>query len=542
MFRKAYQRHKEVLLKVSSILIVILFFVCIELIVRLVSPPAPADNMIDLGPINLFSHRIIDGETWYSITNKNAYSDRNVTFREKKMPNQIRIISLGGSASAGWPHPPDEIYSEYLERILQRQYPDKEVEIINCSAHGFASYRIRHVFESVMRFDPDAVIIWSGNNEFLEGRKYRTSELKNTLVKVRNQIRSLQLVRELFVEHRYDDTPEVADTFWKKVNKEALELRSDPSQFEKVKEHYQKSIEAILAKAQENDIRVLLMTVPVNLRDWEPNVSWLGEGADSARWHTLFKEANKHFLTGRYDDAVAGYRSALEAAPTHAETMFRLAKALQAAKDTVAALHYYRMARDYDYNPFRAIGAFNETLRQLAPQYPNAVLSDVEQRMNFYAEYGIPGFDLFLDYVHPTRSGNLVIATELANTIARSSLFGAPSQDITLDEAISINASSYRDEDDLYLQFTRFSLCCMTHQYHSALHFGKLLKEKIPPASFQNDPTGRMTILHDALQAFQAYIDLEQKALTSDVTAAEEERVMAGMRAFYAKHFPYGAY
>src|SRR5690606_26799164 len=255
-----------------------------------------------------------------------------------------------------------------------------------------------------------------------------------------------------------------------------------------------------------------------------------------------FKEANKHFLTGRYDDAVAGYRSALEAAPTHAETMFRLAKALQAAKDTVAALHYYRMARDYDYNPFRAIDAFNETLRQLAPQYPNAVLSDVEQRMNFYAEYGIPGFDLFLDYVHPTRSGNLVIATELANTIARSSLFGAPSQDITLDEAISINASSYRDEDDLYLQFTRFSLCCMTHQYHSALHFGKLLKEKIPPASFQNDPTGRMTILHDALQAFQAYIDLEQKALTSDVTAAEEERVMAGMRAFYAKHFPYGAY
>jgi hypothetical protein len=189
--------------------------------------------MIDLGPINLFSKQEINGETWYGITNKNAYSDRNVTFKEKKDEGQIRVICLGGSASAGWPHPPDEIYSRYLEKTLQKLYPEKKIEVINCSAHGFASYRIRQVFESIIPFDPDAVIIWCGNNEFLEGRNYRTSKFKNTLMRLRNNFRSLQLVRQLFVEHRYDDTPEVAETFWKKVNRKPLSCDPIRNNFKK---------------------------------------------------------------------------------------------------------------------------------------------------------------------------------------------------------------------------------------------------------------------------------------------------------------------
>ena len=88
----------------------------------------------------------------------------------------------------------------------------------------------------------------------------------------------------MFTKHQYDDTPDVAETFWKKVNEEALELRSDPEQFEKVKDHFQKSMEDIVLEAEQNNITLMLMTVPVNLRDWEPNVSYLGlNSADSTK-------------------------------------------------------------------------------------------------------------------------------------------------------------------------------------------------------------------------------------------------------------------
>jgi tetratricopeptide (TPR) repeat protein len=523
---------------------VVLFFVVIEVLVRIIFPARAIDHMIDLGPINLFSKKVINGETWYGITNKNAYSDRNILFKEKKDKGQIRIICLGGSASAGWPHPPEEIYSRYLENVLQKVYPQKKIEVINCSAHGFASYRVRQVFETIIPFEPDAVIVWCGNNEFLEKRNYRTSELKNTLVRFRNNFRSLQLVRQLFVTHRYDDTPDVAETFWKKVNEEALELRTDAKQFEKVKEHYEKSLNGIVEEARRNEIRLVLMTVPVNLRDWEPNVSHLGlNKADSSEWLAAFKDGKRNYFASDFAGAINALNQANKIAPVHAETMFWLGRAYESMNDTTSALEYYIRAKDFDYNPFRAISDFNNIIRQLAEDNREVVLLDAEKLLIPYAKKGLPGFDLFLDYVHPTREGNLVIARELAARISEADLFStgrvaAPG----LEEVKQINASPYRDEDDLSLQFTRFSLCCITHQYYSALRFATLLKAKIPADVLKNDPAGRMKLLDDAISVFQPYVDMEQKSISREPTVEEEQKVMKDIRAFYAKHFPYGVF
>ena len=122
MVNTFYSRHKNLILRLSSVFLVLLFFIVVEILVRLIFPGNPADNMIDLGPINLFSKANIKGETWYKISNKNAYSDRNIFFKKEKDKNQIRIICLGGSASASWPHPPTEIYNSYLEKSLQKIY------------------------------------------------------------------------------------------------------------------------------------------------------------------------------------------------------------------------------------------------------------------------------------------------------------------------------------------------------------------------------------------------------------------------------------
>lgn len=545
MLNTFYSRHKERILKLSTIFLVLLVFMVIEIIVRLIFPVSPSDNMIDLGPINLFSTKTIQGETWYKISNKNAYSDRNVFFKKEKEKDQVRIICLGGSASASWPHPPAELYNNYLEKSLQKIYPSKKIEIINCSAHGFASYRVRKVFETIIPLQPDAVIIWCGNNEFLERRNYKTSDLKDFLIKVRNHSRTIELLSELFTKNKFTDTPDVAETFWKKVNEEALELRSDPEQFEKVEEHYRKSMENIVISAKQSNIRLMLMTVPVNLRDWEPNVSYLGlTSADSLIWVKEFKEGKRQFLGSNYSEAVASLNRASKIAPLHAETCFWLARAYESMNDTASALQYYIKAKDLDYNPFRIISDFNNTLRSIAKNHPEVVLLDMEQLIRPYAHKGIPGFDLFLDYVHPTKEGNLVIACEVANKIINGNLIPFPPvhQSISLSEIEEINKSAYEEENDDYLQFTRFSLCCMTHQYYAALYFGKILKGNIPPELSHTKNSEKINLINDAIDTFQQYVDFEQESLTRKPSAEEEEMMMKKINLFYKNHFPYEAF
>lgn len=512
---------------------------------RGIYPAKPVDSMIDIGPLNLFTKEVIKGEKWYKISNKNAYSDRNIIFKEKKEKNQFRIICLGGSASAGWPHPPSEIYSSYLEKSLQKIYPTKKIEIINCSAHGFASYRVRQVFEAIIPLQPDVVIVWCGNNEFLERRNYKTSDLKNSLIKFRNNSRTLQLVRQLFTKYQFSDTPDVAETFWKKVNEEALELRSNPEQFEKVKEHFRKSIENIVEEAKHNNIRLILMTVPVNLRDWEPNVSYLGlNSIDSIRWLKEFKGGKRKYLSLKYSESIESFNTANKIAPVHAETYFWLAKAYENMNDSSTALNYYIKAKDLDYNPFRAISDFNKILRIIAKDNTQVVLLDMEELIKPYAIKDIPGFDLFLDYVHPTKEGNIVIAYETANQFINSNLILIPplQRSFGLNEIREINKSEYTDENDLYVQFTRFSLCCITHQYSSALKFANILKNKIPPELSNNNISGKINLINDAIKTFQQYVELEQKNLTRESSAEEEQKVINDINLFYSKHFPYGVF
>lgn len=542
MLNSFYTRYKETLLKLSSIFLVVIVFSVIEIIVRLIVPVSESDNMIDIGPINLFSTQSIQGEIWYKISNKNAYSDRNIFFKKDKEKDQVRIICLGGSASASWPHPPTEIYNSYLEKSLQKIYPTKKIEIINCSAHGFASYRIRQVFETIIPLQPDAVIIWCGNNEFLERRNYKTSELKDFLIKVRSYSRSIELLSELFTNNKYTDTPDVAETFWKKVNEEALELRSDPEQLAMVKEHYRKSMENIVVRAKKSNIRLMLMTVPANLRDWEPNVSYLGlSPTDSLNWVNEFKEGKRQFFDSNYSEAKASFGRANKIAPFHAETCFWLARAYENMMDTTSALQYYIEAKDLDYNPFRVISNFNNTLRSIAFDNPEVMLLDMEQLIKAYAHNGIPGFDLFLDYVHPTKKGNLVIAYEAANKIINSNLIPIPPvrQNISLNEIEEINSSEYKEENDDYLQFTRFSLCCMTHQYYAALYFGKILKDNIPPELSDAQNSAKISLINDAIKTFQRYVEFEQENLSRTPSVEEEKNITKEISLFYRKHFPY---
>ncbi len=543
---------RPIILKTILILLPFLFLGLIEAVLHLL-PGSDEDQFVDLGPFSLFSKVQIKGETHFKVTHPSGYAERNTVFAEKKPEGSLRVFCIGGSASASWPHPVSETYSAYLEQALQKAYAPKPVQVINVSAHGFASYRVKAVFEEIAALEPDAVVVYSGNNEFLETRSYDTSSLANFLEKFQGKLQVVKLARRFTRKAVLSGTQlsGVADFFWKKVQRESLELRSDPALFAKVKQHYHDSIESIAKKAEHDGIPLLLLTVPVNLKDWLPNVSdnsLTGEGL--TLWRIAYGNGRRHLFQGNPVAATAELEKAAGLYPTHSETLFWLARAHEAAGEFSAATRVYILAKDLDLNPFRAHSDFNNSVRDLAAQYaPNSHLVDLEEIFSAASPNGTPGFDLFLDYVHPTQRGNLLIARNVFRALIDDEIFSAPPR---INEfrfiPISYDVGLYDETLNLQLQYSVFRLCCMTHQYDSAIlkaeYIWDLIANRAAEIQMVTEiPTAPTEDSLEAIRVLSALQDLNRRVFLGEAVSAEEARgVQQAVAEFYSKWYQYGRY
>lgn len=108
-----------------------------ELLLRASGVRIGDDPYLNFGQVDsYFIQKDIDGQPFYQVANREVYRERNTLFPVRKPTNSFRVFCLGGSASAGWPHPAEEIYSRYLQRALEEAYPQRTIEVINVSAHA----------------------------------------------------------------------------------------------------------------------------------------------------------------------------------------------------------------------------------------------------------------------------------------------------------------------------------------------------------------------------------------------------------------------
>ncbi len=540
-------QNRTVIFKWIAVSTVILFFLVLEITARIFMPADTKNNqLIDIGQLSFFSKITIKGEPAIRITNKYGYADQLTTFKERKSPGTFRIFCLGGSACAGWPHPATERFSTYLDTCLRKIYTGKNIEIINCGAHGFASYRVREVFHQLIPYQPDAIIVWSGNNEFLEDQRFKTSKIQSVVNALAQKIKIVQGIKSVLPTTRLNgNEPEVAGSFWKKVQQQSLELCSNPDLFRKVNQVYEQSIEGITHEAKANGIKVILFTVPVNLRDWQPNVSCnLLRGNDSLQWAELYNMGCNNLENNDLKNAQKYFEKAIQKEPHHAMSYFKLASCFEGMNDSLSALRNYILAKDLDYNPFRAISGFNEIIRKIAVNNPEVNLFDAEATFNRYAQKGIPGFDLFLDYVHPTKKGNLFLASELAENIQKNDLFKLGKSENKIDgQTLKTFFPEYRDETDFSLQLTRYSLCCLTHQYKSAIQIGNAILTSLP-SGYQDDSNNKHEIakLKDGIQCFSMLLNIEEQRHKGVVNLNEEKLASTAKQNFYKTYYPYGTY
>ena len=87
-------------------------------------------------------------------------------------------MTLGGSSTAGLGYSPNVTFARYLERMARAALPGARVEVLNLGIVALATKQEKLLVAEVCRnYDPDVVIVYAGNNEFLEIHAQKYAEV-----------------------------------------------------------------------------------------------------------------------------------------------------------------------------------------------------------------------------------------------------------------------------------------------------------------------------------------------------------------------------
>jgi hypothetical protein len=553
-------KRKWLFWAILALLVILLPLTIAEIAVRVAGIRVSDDPYLQFGPVPaFFTKKTINGREFYQAADRKLYRERNIVFPVKKDPGAFRIFCLGASASAGWPHPLQEIYSAYLEEALKRAYPKQKIEVINVSAHSYPEYRVRMILQEIINLEPNLLIIYSGDNEFIEPRLYSVEERWfDPLARLANHshlyriLRGNPLARRWFPENtlRAEDVTMGSGALQAQI---IPAVRKDPKQFERVKEHYAFCVESMVKSAKERRIPVILVTVPVNLRDWHPNVSYQAlQGEELARWQEHYDRGRAALLKNDPETAVTELNLAASLSPLHGETHFFLGRALEMKGEFPESLKELSLARDLDYYPSRTISDFNATSRAVASRYDNAFLADAEAAFWAASAPRAPGFEFFLDYVHPTQRGNLLLAKTIFDTIAQQKLingakavavFSHDAQPFRCEQEKRLfveaggcppEGAPYDDATDLPMQVLLLRLAIVMNQ-------DERIAEKLAVLS---DAPGYATLddrskafLKDAKAVYAPLVELQRRRLLGQSVDSELKTARDNLEQFRLKYF-----
>jgi len=357
-----------------------------------------------------------------------------VSFPAKKGKSTFRVFSFGESTTYGHPFDGRTAYSRWLQNLLSAACPEKKVEVINAGGISYASYRIVHLVQEGLQYNPDLVIIYVGHNEFLERRSYAGLFKQGPLlISLRSRLEGLRIYAALervlspIINRAKSEKTKSNQSDGSNSNEQGKTLLNDEAttildksagldlyyrdeDFAKgVVQHFGYNLREMISLCQNAAVPVILVETPSNLKDFSPFKSDHDSKlnlSDQKHIDQKLDEIKSLIDIRDYKKAINQINKVESKDPLYALTYFLKGKALAEEGLYDEARRNFVKAKDLDVCPLRATTPIIDLIRLIANE-KKVNLIRFSSFIDSYAvkhanESGIPGDESFLDHVHPT--------------------------------------------------------------------------------------------------------------------------------------------
>ncbi len=370
---------------------------------------------------------------------KNSTNGNIDFFPKSKTVGAYRIFVLGSSTSLGFPYMYNGAFPRMLKYKLQRLYPEKNIEVINLSLSAINSYAVLDMAKEVVSYQPDAVIIYCGQNEYhgalgiASSGSFGSSSLVIKTFIWSKKSRLMQLLYNLlYINKKNDISNDLHRTlmerlaFGQKVEFGSKKYKRGIVQFEN-------NISEVLELFNKNKVPVFIGNLVSNCKDLHPFASNISHNDTKTSFDRIFKEANEILQHGDSIKALTIYQKALSIDSFHAECCYRVGSLAYSAGNYSKARVYLLKAKEYDNLRFRAPEEFSRFIETVSQKYNNTHFVDVCAAFEKESPHGIVGNELLLEHVHPNLIGYSVMADAFLNSLV----------DVEFKQVPTINDLSY---------------------------------------------------------------------------------------------------
>ena len=303
-------------------------------------------------------------------------------FRKEKLPNTFRIFVFGGSSAEGFPYNFYTGFADQLEQQLLLNTQGLPIEVINLGMTAVNSYVIRDLSKRVLPYEPDAVIIYAGHNEYYGSFGAATTQfgfsnsigLKRLILWLKDW-RIYQILENMLQLGSSDqDNGERRTMMAKVISESDIPVNSDI--YRHGIQQYRSNMSNLVERFDKNGVPVFLGTVASNLKDQTPL-------SDNAEVLALYEQAQATYEIGLVDQAF---------------TLFLQAKELDGTR-------------------FRAPEEMNRILATIT-QETSAELVPIQAVLRNASTRKIEDASLFIDHLHPNDRGHKIMANTFYEAIS----------------------------------------------------------------------------------------------------------------------------
>ena len=324
-----------------------------------------------------------------------APSGNSEPFLKLKAENTCRIFVLGESTTIGYPYFHNGSFHRWLQYRLTRTFPGRSFELINLSVTAVNSYTVLGFAKELVDYQPDAVLIYSGHNEYYGTLGVAsTSRLSGnrTLIRLLLALRRLRLTQLLGNGYRrlvglFRPVGNYSGETLMQMMVADSRIPFGSAVYQRGLDQFEANMDETLKLFSDRQIPVYISNLVSNEKDMKPFVSVEPEN--------------------------------------NAASQYALGRLAYERGDTGEARGYFGNAIDLDGLRFRAPGAMSGIVARLCGKYSDAHLVDAHAEFGDWSAGGLIGNELLLEHVHPNLTGYALLSDAFYREMKETHFFSA---------------------------------------------------------------------------------------------------------------------